>query len=137
MTGARPKSELVAPFCLCVVASACAVAVTFLVTSDAAAGPARMTATVAVVLVAVPIVAVAGIFAALLERGLLSTLPLIPYLAPSAIVAAGAGWAFEHVAIPRPYEPRGAFIPPAIVAGLVAATLWHLLVRKRKVLTHG
>ena len=137
MSGARPISGLVAPFCLCVVASAIGVAITFLATSDAEAGPARMTATIAVALVAMPVVAVAGVFAALLERGLLPTLPLLPYLALSAVVAAGAGWAFEHVAIPKPYEPGGAFILPAIVAGLIAASLWHILVRKRKVLTHG
>ena len=91
----------------------------------------------ATMLFAAPVVLLAGLFVALpLNRFVLSGTSLPVYLTLSISVAAMAGYAAETMIFCPPYV-TGSFVIPAAAAGGVSAGLWHRLVRKKKVSTHG
>lgn len=88
--------------------------------------------------ITIPVIAIAGLIVALpVERFLLDGLPVSVYLVAAIVVAGLTGYTAEMLLLAAPYRMVGATVPPAMVAGAISAGLWHLLVRKRKVSTHG
>ncbi|MBD8677530.1 hypothetical protein [Sphingomonas sp. CFBP 13720] len=89
-------------------------------------------------LLAAPVVVLAGLFVAMpLHHFVLSGTSLPVYLTLSILVAAMAGYAAETMIFGHLFVVTGSFVIPAAVAGGVSAGLWHRLVRKKKVSTHG
>lgn len=127
-------------FAICTFAASSAAAATILVLSGSWSrylGDALLGLSFVMLLV-LPVVTLSGLLVALpLEHFVLSRASLPLYLAISVMAAWLAGWGVEALIFRSPYIVTGSLLIPAVVAGGVSAGLWHLLVRKRKVSTHG
>lgn len=139
MSDARSLPIKAGAFALCVLAGSVAAAFILLAPSGMSAYPLDMLRGLATVLVLImPVVTVAGLAVALpLDRFVLSELSLPFYLGTAVATGALIAMAIEALLFQVPYWVTGALVLPAAVAGGVSAGLWHVLVRKRKVSTHG